>query len=322
MRMRPLFRDGPHVSAVGLSLSSPPTASQPLNQLAILAPGSEVPAESGEDAQAATIARALELGVNLIDTDWITANGHAQEVLGRALAGVDRDRVLITSKAGPRLAFHGELLIDNSRANLINQCHDSLFRLRTGRIDLYQVHWPDDTSPVQTARGLQDLVSGGYATWTGVCNYSLPQLEALSGHIRLQTVQAPLNLLNRKSLNLAEWCRGKGIGFLAGDPLLSGLLTGRFAGNEEFTDTDRDEYFTPPKFERCVAFARDLASLGTHTPGQWAVAWVLARGAASVLLPAVEPDRFTELAAAADIELTPEDESVLDDLARRHGLLD
>src|SRR5688572_15847222 len=132
MRMRPLFRGGPMVSEIGLSLSSPPTASQPVRQLAILAPASEDPVVSGEDAAATAIARALELGVNLIDTDWITANGHAQEMLGRLK--LERDSVIITSKAGPRLKFHGGLSIDNSRANLINQAHDSLFRLKTDHI--------------------------------------------------------------------------------------------------------------------------------------------------------------------------------------------
>lgn len=321
MRKRPLFRNGPQVGVIGLSLSSPPTASQPLKQLALIAPASEDPAESGEDLQAATIARALALGVNLFDTDWITANGHAQEVLGRALKHTDRDSVYITSKAGPRLAFHRELLIDNSRANLINQCHDSLFRLKTDRIDLYQVHWPDDTSPIQTARGLQDIVSGGYAKWTGVCNYGLPQLEALSGHVKLQTVQAPLNLLNRGARTLIPWCRRKGIGFLASDPLLSGLITGQFTGDEEFTDSDRDEFFTQPKFARAVAFADDLAALGKHTPGQWGVAWVLAQGADCVLAPPLEPDAFNDLAQGTDIELTPEELETLDNLARKHDLL-
>ena len=137
MRMRSLFRGGPEVGQIGLSLSAPPTASQPLRQLAILAPESEDPSVSGEDDAAACIRRAIELGVNLIDSDWITANGHAQEVLGRTLQGLDRDKQFITIKAGPRLAFHCELVLDNSRANLINQCHDSLFRLKTERIDLY-----------------------------------------------------------------------------------------------------------------------------------------------------------------------------------------
>ncbi|MBZ0136871.1 MAG: aldo/keto reductase [Planctomycetes bacterium] len=321
MHTRPLFRNGPPVSVIGLSLSSPPTSSQPLNQLALIAPASEDPTQSGEDKRAATIARARELGVNLFDTDWITANGHAQEVLGRALHGTDRDSVFVTSKAGPRLAFHGELLIDNSRANLINQCHDSLFRLKTDRIDLYQVHWPDDTSPIQTARGLQDLVSGGYATWVGVCNYGLPQLEALAGHVKLQTVQAPLNVLNRKSLQLIEWCNTRGVGFLASDPLLSGLLNGKFTGNEEFTDTDRDEYFSQPKFGQAVAFASDLAALDKHTPGQWAVAWALAQGAASVLVQAADVADFDELAHAAEIELSDQELATLDALVQKHGLL-
>lgn len=318
MRMRPLFQNGPKVGVIGLSLSSPPTASQPLNQLALIAPSSEDPSESGESEQSGTIAEALNLGVNLFDTDWITANGHAQEVLGRALKDADRDTVFVTSKAGPRLAFHGELLIDNSRANLINQCHDSLFRLKMDRIDLYQVHWPDDTSPIQTARGLQDIVSGGHASWVGVCNYNLPQLEALTGHIQLQTVQAPLNILNRKALELLPWCEQKGIGFVASDPLLCGLLTGKFSGDEEFADTDRDEFFSQPKFGRAVAFSKDLAAMDKYTPAEWAIAWSLAKGAASVLVPATD---FEALAGLNEIELSEDDLQGLDDLARKHELI-
>jgi aryl-alcohol dehydrogenase-like predicted oxidoreductase len=319
MRMRSLFRGGPEVGQVGLSLSAPPTASLPLRQLAILAPESEDPAVSGEDDAAACIQRAIELGVNLIDTDWITANGHAQEVLGRALQYLERDKLFITSKAGPRLAFHGELVLDNSRANLINQSIDSLFRLKTERIDLYQVHWPDDTSPVQTARGLEDIVSAGHAIWLGVCNYGVPQLEALTGHIKLQTVQAPLSLLNRRALpDLLPWCEAKGVGFLASDPLLSGLLTGRFSGDEEFTEQDRDEFFTQPKFAKAVALANELADLGD--PGQLAVGWVLAQpGVSCVLCPPLSPDEFEKLAKAE-----PPDAATLeslDKLARTHGFI-
>jgi aryl-alcohol dehydrogenase-like predicted oxidoreductase len=279
MRMRPLFRGGPMVGEVGLSLSSPPTAWQPLRQLAMLAPASEDPAASGEDATAAAIRRALDLGVNLIDTDWITANGHAQEVLGRA--GLARDSVIITSKAGPRLKFHGGLSIDNSRANLMNQCHDSLFRLKTDHIDLYQVHWPDNTPVEQTARGLRDLIDGGYTRWAGVCNYSLEQVKALHAILPLQTVQAPLNILNRKTLELLPWCVENGVGFLAADPTMSGLLTGQFAGNEEFPEDD--EWFTQPKFAKAAEFARELVKLGD--PLQLAIGWCLAQDVSSVLCP-------------------------------------
>ena len=303
MHKRPLFRGGPEVGEIGLSLSSPPSASQPVRRLAVIAPESNDPSESGEDAAAATIRAALDAGVSLIDTDWITANGHAQEMLGRALADVPRESVIITSKAGPRLAFHGELVIDNSRANLMNQCHDSLFRLKTERIDIYQVHWPDDTSPLQTARGLQDIVAGNYASWVGACNYSVPQLEALAGHVPLQTVQAPLNMLNRRALNdVLPWCVERGVGFIAADPLLSGLLTGRFTGNEEFTDEDRDEYFEQPRLRHAVALSRELADLGD--PELLAVGWVLAQeGVACVLCPLGEPGEFEKLAAAAALDV-------------------
>ncbi|MBK8208252.1 MAG: aldo/keto reductase [Planctomycetes bacterium] len=320
MRKCPLFPGGPEVSVIGLSLSAPPTASLPLGQLAILAPQTEDPAANGEDVTAQTIERAVALGVNLIDTDWITANGHAQELLGRALIGLDRDALIITSKAGPRLTFKGDLTLDNSRANLINQCHDSLFRLKTSHIDLYQVHWPDNTPPAQTARGLQDLISGGHARFAGVCNYGLEQLMALTGLIELRSVQAPLNLLNRRALTtLLPWCREHGIAFLAADPLHSGLLAGRYTGSEEFTDEDRDEWFTQPAFSRAAGFAKRLdawAQSRGMTGPRAAVAWSLAQpGVTSVLCPAHSPAEIAELAQAGDAPLSAPDLAAIEALA-------
>jgi len=289
-----------------------------MRRLAAIAPASADPAISGEDALAGAIRHALELGVNLMDTDWISQGGHAQEVLGRAMAG-RREGLLITSKAGPRLAFHGALTLDNSRANLINQCHDSLFRLKTSLIDLYQVHWPDATAPQQTARGLQDVIHAGYARWAGVCNYSLAQVQALAPLVEIKTVQAPLNLLNRRAMaDLLPWCITNKVGFLAADPLLSGLLTGDFRGDEDFTQDDMDEHFTQPAFGRAAAFARDLASLG-H-PGQLAVGWCLARpGVSCVLVPPLPAHEFDSIAAAEPLQAAQVAE--IDRLARAHGFL-
>ncbi len=320
MRKCPLFPGGPEVSVIGLSLSAPPTASLPLGQLAILAPQTEDPAANGEDATAATVAHAVALGVNLIDTDWITANGHAQELFGRAIKGLNRDSLFITSKAGPRLAFKGDLTLDNSRANLINQCHDSLFRIKTSHIDLYQVHWPDSTAPAQTARGLQDLMSGGHARFAGVCNYSLDQVTALAALVELRGVQAPLNLLNRRALDtLLPWCRKHGVAFLAADPLHSGLLAGRYTGDEVFTDEDRDEWFTPPAFSRAVEFAKRLeawAQPRAMTGPRAAVAWALAQpGVTSVLCPAHSPEVISELARAAEAPLSAPDLAAIEALA-------
>jgi aryl-alcohol dehydrogenase-like predicted oxidoreductase len=317
MLMRPLFPGGPEVSAIGLSLSAPPTASLPLHRLAVIAPESADPIASGEDTLAAQIKTALALGINFVDSDWITAGGHAQEVLGRVLKG--HEAALIASKGGPRLTFHGGLTIDNSRANLMNQSIDSLFRLKRQRVALFQVHWPDATPPEQTARGLQDILHAGQADFVGVCNYSLEQTQALATQIRLHTVQAPLNLLNRRSLDgLLPWCVANGVGFLASDPLLSGLLAGHFSGDEEFTEGDRDEYFAAPRFQKAVQFVRELAALSPRPPAQLAVAWCLAQGASCVLCPASE---VAALAPAAELSLDAALLHRIDDLARSHGLL-
>ncbi|MBX3460819.1 MAG: aldo/keto reductase [Planctomycetes bacterium] len=321
MDMRPLFSGGPMVSAIGISLSAPPTASLPLHQLAILAPQTQDPAANGESLTIAAIERAVALGVNLIDSDWITANGHAQELLGRALARLDRQRLVITSKAGPRLTFKGTLTLDNSRANLINQCHDSLFRLKLSHIDLYQVHWPDGTAPQQTARGLEDLVSAGLTRFSGVCNYTAQQAAALAAHTHLVCAQGPLTLLNRTALTgLLPWCRENGMAFLAADPLHSGLLAGRFTAEQEFTDEDRDEWFTQPRFGVAVKIAAALAGWATArgmTASQAAVAWALAQpGVTSVLVPARSPDEVTELVGATRHPLSPADVAELEQLAQ------
>jgi aryl-alcohol dehydrogenase-like predicted oxidoreductase len=326
MRICQLHESGPQVSVIGLSLSAPPTASLPLHQLAILAPESEDPAASGESALIETIARAVELGVNLLDSDWITANGHAQEILGRALQRLDRESLVVMSKVGPRLTFKGALTIDNSRANIMNQIHDSLFRLKIARVDLLQVHWPDDTPPEQTARGLADAAAGGLAGWCGVCNYSAEACAALAPHIRPATAQAPLNLLNRKALqDPLPWCRDNGVAFLAADPLMAGLLQGRFDGSEQFTDHDRDQWFTQPAFGKAVEFARRLdqyaRGLGATGPCL-AVAWVLAQaGVCSVLCPAGTPAEIEALCKAAELQLSAEQLQEIDKLQRECGLL-
>jgi aryl-alcohol dehydrogenase-like predicted oxidoreductase len=310
MRRVPLFSDGPQVSVVGLSLSAPPTASLPLPQLAVLAPDTEDPEHSGEARLADAIRAAIRAGVNLIDTDWITANGHAQEVLGRVLETADRDKLVISTKAGPRLAFKGELTIDNSRANLINQCHDSLFRLKTKYVDLLQVHWPDDTDPAQTARGLEDARHQGLARAAGVCNYyDIESIEALRAQTPLACVQAPLNVFNRRALKeLLPWCKGRALGFLAADPLLSGLVAGRFTGAEEFSEADSDEWFSKPKFGQAVAAARELheyAQAEGTTGAALAIAWCLHQpGVTSVLCPITDGVDEQVWKQAAELELS------------------
>lgn len=309
---------------IGLSLSAPPAAGQPLHRLAALAPATADPAASGEERLAATIRRALALGMNLVDSDWITAGGHAQEVLGRVLAAHGRERVLVAGKGGPRLTFRGELTLDNSRGNLLNQAQDSLFRLQTERLDLFQVHWPDGTDPVQTARGLADVVALGRAVQAGVCHYSAGQLQALAALVPLATAQAPLNLLERRFAALPPWCAAEGMGFLAADPTCAGLLAGRFRGDECFAEGDGDGLFATPAFGRACEMARELAAWAAArglTAVQAAMAWVLAQpGVSCVLCAAQSPAECNEAAAAANVRLSATELRELDAMPARFGL--
>ncbi len=304
MQMRALFPGGPLVSVVGVTLSEPPCAGQPLRRTAALAPGTVDPDESGERAMADALASAVACGVNLIDSDWISQGGHAQEVLGRALQRIDTPLVL-SGKAGPRLAFRGELLIDNSRANLLNQAQDSLFRLKGRAFDLYSVHWPDSTAPAQTARGLDDARHGGHTRFVGACNFSTVQASALHAVLPLQVISAPLNLLQRDALDtLLPWCVQSGVGFVALDPLADGLLAGRFTGSETFAEAD--PLFTQPRFGQACDYAKSLhkrAQEAGLTGAQMALAWVLQQpGVSAALIPVSEPARIAELCAAADLQ--------------------
>jgi len=324
MRKVQLGRDGPQVGVIAASLSAPPTASLPLARLAVLAPATQDPAFSGEDKSAAAVLAALQAGANLVDTDWITAGGHGQEILGRLLPQRNRDSLVIGGKGGPRLAFGGALKFDNSRGNLINQCQDSLFRLKTGHVDLFQVHWPDATEPAQTARGLLDLRHQGLVRHFGVCNYSAAQAAALHALAPLATAQAPVSLLRRAALvDLAPFCRRAGVTLLAADPLCAGLLAQRFTGDETFSEGDADDWFRQPSFGRACALARTLQAWGQARglAGETvAAAWCLHQpGLGCVLAPATDATEMAALVAAAEVKMNPAELVELADLAQRHG---
>lgn len=319
MRKVQLGTSGLQAGVLAASLSAPPTASLPLNNLALLAPATEDPVANGESATAEALRAALAAGANLIDTDWITANGHAQEILGRMMPGLDRAGLLIAGKGGPRLAFKGALKLDNSRGNLINQCQDSLFRLKTGYLDLFQLHWPDATPPEQTARGLCDLRDMGLARALGLCNHSAPQCAALHALAPLATASAPFNLLRRRAAaELLPWCTGAGVSFLAADPLCSGILARRFAGDEVFSDAD-DPLFAQPLFAKACAAARELHAYAQSrglSGETLAVAWCLRQpGVSVVLCPAQNAAQMQALLAAESVNLPDADWRTMEDLS-------
>jgi aryl-alcohol dehydrogenase-like predicted oxidoreductase len=258
-----------------------------------------------DDESVRTIHAALDLGVTLIDTAPAYGFGHSEEVVGRAIAERGgRDRIVVATKLG--LKRHGDALFRNSsRRQVFDEIDQSLKRLRTSYIDLYQVHWPDFSTPYEeTAQALLDLQRAGKIRAIGVSNYSIDAMERFRRVAPLATAQPPLNLFEREALDdIIPWCRKNGISTLTYGALCRGLLTGEIDETTEFTGDDlrkTDPKFLPPRFAQytqavslLTRFARERYSKGILP---LAVRWVLDQPGVSVALwGARHPGELTPL---------------------------
>src|SRR5690349_3789799 len=176
-----------------------------------------------------TIRSAVERGVTLIDTAPVYGFGRSEEIVGKALAeGGLRNKVRIATKVG--LAWNdGAVFRDSCPARIRQEIEDSLRRLRTDVIDLYQVHWPDLETPVaETARTLENLRREGKIRAIGVSNYSPAQMDAFRTVARLDAVQPPYNLFEREiDADVLPYAKRNGLTVLSYGALCRGLLSGR-----------------------------------------------------------------------------------------------
>lgn len=266
----------------------------------------------------ATIRRAIELGVNLVDTAPIYGHGRSEELVGRALAESGRrDAIIVATKVG--LNWNREktkVWRDSSPARLRFEVEESLRRLRTDRIDLYQVHWPDSTvpfeEPMETLVGLQRQ---GKIRFIGVSNFNAPQMERCLAVGPVHVLQPPLNLFERDvQTALLPFCRQRGIGTLIYGPLCRGLLTGKYRGTETFSGNDvrgMDPKFQPDRFPTylaCVERLKQVAARHGKTVGQLAIRWCLDQpGVTMALCGARRPDQIEENAGAAGWSLSSSD---------------
>src|SRR5215475_13659887 len=206
-----------------------------------------------DDESVRTIHAALDLGVTLIDTAPAYGFWHSEEVVGRAIAERGgRDRVIIATKLG--LKRHGAALFRNSsRRQILDEIDQSLKRLRTSYIDLYQVHWPDFSTPYEeTAQALLDLQHAGKIRAIGVSNYSIEAMERFRRVAPLAVAQPPLNLFEREAMaKVIPWCRSNNVATLTYGALCRGLLTGKIGKDTRFEGDDlrkTDPKFLPPRF--------------------------------------------------------------------------
>lgn len=273
------------------------------------------------------VARALDAGVNFIDTADVYSDGLSERMVGQALRnlGVARDRVVIATKGyGP--TGPGPNAAGNSRVHLIDACKASLKRLQLDHIDLYQVHGFDPATPIEeTVRALDILVQHGHVRYVGASNWAAWQIvKALGiserqGLARFESLQAYYTLAGRDiEREIVPMLRGEGLGLMVWSPLAGGLLSGKYGHDRDAAPGERRAAFDFPPVDRdraraCLDAMRPMAEARGVSVARIAIAWLLHRKAvSSVIVGARRLDQLEDNLAAADVELTEQDLDALD----------
>jgi aryl-alcohol dehydrogenase-like predicted oxidoreductase len=248
-----------------------------------------------------TIHTAIDHGITIIDTAPVYGFGRAEEIVGRALrAGGDRDRMLIATKCG--LSWRGNKVFRNATAVRIEQeVEESLRRLRTDRIDLYQVHWPDPLAPIEEIAGaMSRLFTQGKIRAIGVSNFSAAQMDMFRHVAPLHATQPPYNLFERAiDADVLPYARKAGLVVLAYGALCRGLLSGRISATTQFSGDDLrrgDPKFRQPRRGQYLAAVAELDRFARVNYAKsvlaLAVRWVLDRGPTIALWGARRPDQL------------------------------
>ncbi|MFZ2870465.1 aldo/keto reductase [Zavarzinia sp.] len=249
----------------------------------------------------ATIHSAIDRGVTLVDTAPVYGFGTSEDIVGKALAiGGYRAKAQIATKAG--LAWNdGKVFRDSRPERLRLEIEDSLRRLRTDVIDLYQIHWPDLEAPIdETARVLEDLKTAGKIRSIGVSNYSPEQMDEFRAVAALDAVQPPYNLLEREiEADVLPYAAKTGLTVLSYGAICRGLLSGRIKIDTPFTGDDlrqNDPKFKAPRFAHYLDAVAELDALARRRWGKTvlslAIRWVLDQGPTIALWGARRPDQL------------------------------
>jgi aryl-alcohol dehydrogenase-like predicted oxidoreductase len=254
-----------------------------------------------EAESVSTIRAALEHGINIIDTAPVYGFGRSEEIVGRAIAEAHvRSRVLIATKAGLEWE-DGRVFRNASRARIMREIEDSLRRLRTDYIDIYQVHWPDPLVTIEeTAEAMLTLLEQGKIRAIGVSNFSVLQMERFRRVAPLHVLQPPYNLFERDvETDLLPYCRKNKIATLGYGALCRGLLSGRMQANTVFDGDDlrrTDPKFIEPRFAQYLTAVQKLDRLARQRFGKrvihLAVRWMLDQGITTALWGARHPGQL------------------------------
>ena len=273
-----------------------------------------------DDAAIATIQRAVDIGINFIDTSDNYGRGRAEERVGQAIRG-RRDNLVIATKGGTPWDEQGRIRVDCSSAAITAAAEASLRRLGTDWIDLYQIHVPDPQTPYEeTVGAVEQLKRAGKIRYAGVSNFWHEELETWLAVDGVVSNQMPYNFLHRDiEAELLPYCRDQGIAVIAYTPLLMGLFGGRISPNTVFEEGDhRASYpqFRGQALEETLALVGRLESVAADLGlgmAQLALSWILARPGVTCAIPgATSPWQVEENAGAAKGALDQEAVEVVD----------
>jgi len=279
--------------------------------------------KSDEAHSIATIHKAIDLGINLLDTAPGYGFGKSEEVIGKAIKG-KRDKVILATKFGLNLENENDVYRDSRPASIQKELERSLKLLQVDSIDIYQVHWPDlHTSQAQTAECLKKFMEQGKIKAVGVSNYTLEQIQEFTEVLPIDVIQHPFNIFEREAEeDLIPYAIKHKIATLGYSALCRGLLTGTLKGDEEFEELRKnfDPKFRKPHFPQylvCVGRLQQwVQDKHNRSLVALAVRWSLDQGVDVALWGARRPEELDPLKEILDWRLSPHDFEEIDQIIR------
>ncbi len=277
----------------------------------------------------AAIHRALDLGINWIDTAAVYGLGHSEELVARALAGRS-SRPYVFTKCERTWDENGNVGGTLKAASIRRECEASLRRLGCDVIDLYQIHWPEPDEDIEEGwTAMAELQAAGKVRWIGVSNFNAIQMERARRIAPITSLQPPYSMLRRGvEAEILPYCQQNGIGVIVYSPMLSGMLAGGMtqarAAQLPAGDWRRNnKEFQEPRLSRNLALVEELRTMGAchhRSPGEVAIAWTLRHPAVTgAIVGARRPAQIEALAGALDFRLTDAELRVIDEALARNA---
>ncbi len=286
--------------------------------------------EQDDTESIAAIRRALDLGINWIDTAPAYGLGHSEEIVGRALKGSAEHPYIFTKCS--LVWKKGEREVSNNlkAASIRREVEGSLRRLQVEVIDLYQIHWPVPDEDIEEGWStMAELQKEGKVRYIGVSNFNVSQMRRAMAIAPISSLQPPYSLINREiEKEILPFCRRHDIGVIVYSPMQSGLLSGQMTRERiaHLPDNDwrkRDEEFQEPRLSRNLVLVeklREIAQLYQRTPAEAAIAWTLTNPAVTgAIVGARRPSQVDTNVGAAEFRFTERELNEIEDFFRAHA---